>query len=290
MSIILHNVDERFKVIGWLKSKCRSSTDPYDAKDCQGLFVDWISTSTGHPEDLVQQNEIIDEFIKHKKKIIIFDRYRSMTSQEFNYLKKYKVVFWEPALFTRKGFKYQPCWVSVPNSIDELSLAPFEAPKEFDLGYNGSLRNKFKGIFNYYESMSAIMDLSIGMNVVDIKDDKIKELRNKDIDVGDHLLSSYKTMVLLGKPEDYVSGYLDPIFIDCINQGVIPVLPYEHRWYHAIFDGLVIKNGLTDLKHNIDLYDNAGFGIMYNLLSNIGRYHKEMTDTYVMNRIVRNFK
>lgn len=290
MSVILQNVDDHLYSLFSLRSEHRylSADAPYNVKECLGLFVDWIPTNSDRAEELVQQTEIIEEFIRHNRKILIFDRYRSMTSKEFNYLKRHKVTFWEPALLSRKGFQYQPCWVDVPYETTYFPLEPFEGKKTYDLGFKGSLRNKFKGLSAYYEGMPGIMDLTIGVDVSDMKNDKIRELQNKHIGVGNHEMSDFKVMVLLGKPEDYVTGYLDPSFVECINQGVVPVLPSEHKWYYAMFEGLVIKN-LSDLKQVINQYDNAGYGMTWELLMNIEKHHPEMTSSYVVHKVGRHF-
>jgi hypothetical protein len=95
--------------------------------------------------------------------------------------------------------------------------------------------------------------------------------------------------LLLGTPDDYSSGFIDPIFVDCIKEGVIPILPKEHRWYHAIFQGLVIQNEIEDIKHCVNLSDSASFGMVYGILRNIKKYHTEMTSKYVMERIFKHF-
>lgn len=270
MTIILQNVDKTVGQIGLVNS---GKSGQFDIDECSGLFVDWVSTNSNNADLLIQQTEIIENFIKNGKKIIIFDRYRSISSKEFSYLSKHNVKFWEPVLLSRRGFEYQPCWVDVPNHVDDVEWC-FDKKKLYDIGYRGSVYNKLYTSSEYYKN----------------EWNEDKHLIKKDIEIGKFQLDEYRLLLLLGSYEDCKNGYLDPIFVDCIRYGVIPVLPKEHKWYHAMFQGLIIHEDLDDLKHYVNMSNIASFGLIYNLLTNIKKYHTEMTSEYVMKKIIKHFK
>jgi len=277
MAIVFQNIDK--DIVSAFKIK--------GSDDYEGLFVDWIPTCDhSRAEELLQQTEIVNKYVKDKKPIIVFDRYRSITRKEYRYLGN-RTLFWEPSIIPRNGFGYQPCWLPIIN----IKNPPFIEVngRTYDLGFSGSLNNKFKSFSKYYETIKGIMDLQIGINASDIKELKIDELRNNDIDVGDYGIDQFKTIVLIGKPIDYICGYLDPIFIDCIKNGVMPLLPSEHRFYYAMFDGLVLKSEINDLKFNIQMADNISFGMIHGLLENIEKFFPEMLVSSITDRVIKHF-
>ena len=74
-----------------------------DLPEVSGLFIDWI---TKEHSMFPKQAVIIEHYVKAGIPIIIYDRWLALEKQEFNWLKKFNVSFFEPAIVNRTGFEY----------------------------------------------------------------------------------------------------------------------------------------------------------------------------------------
>lgn len=263
--ITLHNTDiQLIKAVNGLSSEYSQ-----DHSKSDGLFIDWIPIYSNKPNDLINQTKIVEQFIKLNKKIVVFDRFKSLTKKEVDFLKKHKTVLLEPAVLVRDGFKYHPCWLNI-DDIRNASLSIYEN-KKFDLGYIGDTINKVSDFTKYYLDVPGNADVSIGVGLSNITSSLESSLEEKGIELNPELsYADFKTTILIGSKDDYECGYIDSTFVSCLNNGVIPLLPKEHKWFHCLFDGCLLKKDyIKDISFMVSLYPSAGYGYIMNIIDMI---------------------
>ena len=81
-------------LIGEMSTTINLNIKNYKKEDVSSIMLSWIPTKTGTSQKkasaLLSQTELIEKYVK-KVPIVIFDRYSSMTSDEYQYLRKYNV-------------------------------------------------------------------------------------------------------------------------------------------------------------------------------------------------------
>jgi len=59
-----------------------------------------------------------------------------------------------------------------------------------------------------------------------------------------------------------------------MNQNCLPLLPIEHRYFHAMFEGLIIKN-MVDLSYYVEQYGRVKDVIIEDIYDNIEKHYPE---------------
>jgi len=195
------------------------------------MFIDWHNPK----QDLVQIN-MLEESIKLKSKIVLFDRYLTLKQHEVDWLLRYNNVYlFEPCLITRKGFQYMPFWYK--------SHEPFE------------------------DGLDKHIDVGV---VTDINRTGIKYEYN----IPTH--KSYRDInmtVLFCSDNEYNRGYL-PDMNSILCNACVPLLPGKHKYFWRLFSGLIVdsKKDLDWCTNVLRLYDALIYGI-YDTMEN---YFPEM--------------
>jgi hypothetical protein len=229
------------------------NTDPVLAEEIQNhyqivdnisenVFIDWYS-----PKDNIDQITILEEAIKNKSNIVLFDRYLTLKQHEVDWLLRYKNVYlFEPCLITRTHFQYMPFWYKVYDKLDLYE----EERQNIGIEHNSN-RNNIDNKFNI-PICSTYLDVNM--------------------------------TVLFCSKHEYRIGYLPDISNILISK-CVPLLPGEHKYYWKLFQGLVINNK-KDLEWCLSvlrLYDV----LIYGIYDNMEKYFPEMLVGNVVNQITQ---
>ncbi len=244
------------------------------SKEYTSVSIDWIPTKKSvnqkKASTLLSQTDILEKYVKTLP-IVIFDRYRSITTEEYSWLKKFNVTFFEPAILTRKGFTYLPNWTK----IKDLHHIQINNDKRgVNLGYVGNLTDKAKSFDKYYvRTKISNPDLNLSISTENEEYKNLGIVYKKDLDFSD-----IEFTVIIGNTNDYAVGHLDSYFFKALDNNCIPLLPKENRYFSAM-SLTVDSNRWYDVY--VDMYDGIYIGLINDIYQGIKKYYPEMNITYV---------
>lgn len=238
------------------------------------IIIDWMpDTNEKHKtQQLILQASLIEKYAKNKKvKIIVFDRYLSITNDEYQWLQKNDVILLEPALNYRYGFNYLPYWIKYKSGHD-IALVP--STKKYDIIYDGSPTDNIKDFESYLlkcskESTNIINIAYTGY----INESKTDEYKDNNIIRSTFNYNNSKFSLLIGTPLHYRIGYLHPHFTKILQSDCIPLIPCGHRYFNAMSN--IMHNSL-DVELALTTYDKLYYGYMMDVYSNIKKFYPEM--------------
>jgi len=245
-------------------------------KDITSIFMIWIPTEKGTSQTkasaLLSQTEVLEKYTKTIP-IVIFDRYRSITKEEHNWLKKFKVTFFEPSICPREGFKYLPNWTKI-KTLDDIKLN--EMNRNINLGYIGSISDRSKSFEKYYVKPKSLNDIVVSYHSKSIQPNNEQEysslgMQNSVLDFKDIEFS-----VILGSINDYIVGHLDQFYFRALEHNCIPIVPAENRYYSALLTCDTHKWYDTYFK----MYDTIYIGMIHDIYERIRKYYPEMDIKY----------
>jgi len=247
-----------------------------NADKIDGLFLDWVPPSL--EKDFIYQAQLVEDNIK-KMPIVIFDRHFSVTYQEASYMKKYKTHLFEPALVTgRSEFVYLPEWTSYYSVLDNDE----REYKVLDISKN--LEYRIKSFEKWYRDYARIFpDKKVAYYTRTLTDFKKEEYKKNNLilldgkPLPDYTCSDFT--VIIGSKNAYDIGYFDPVYFIAMNQGCLPLLPEEHRFFHSVFRHLLVKD-LEEMDYYVSLYDKARSVIIEDIFDRIKRLMPEFTVEY----------
>lgn len=255
-----------------------------DLPDIDALFIDWIPRGKKRIPSFVQQAKVINEYIKKNTRTIIFDRYLGLTSKEFEWLKKFDVVFTEPAICYRKDFETLLPWTE----MYDLSTFPNIDLKDktIDLGTKDLLRNKLKSFENYYVEFSSNYprySVVYWSNLLKEKEDEYKEagLKKTNFEFKD-----LKSTIIIGTNTAYDVGYLYPEVFNLMRVGCLPMIPKEHRYFWSLFDDLVIEK-IGWINYNLSVYEVSCIPLLVDIYERIETYWPEMMIEHTIDFLTR---
>lgn len=232
-----------------------------------GLFIDWVDQSM-LPDEYAIQAAVVEKYVKTKIPVVLFDGDLSMTKKEYDWLKKFRVFFFEPAIQNRREFGYMPHW------LDEIEIDFLrEGERPFALAYSTvSLEDKMKSFEKYFTKYAQLFpDKKVLYQSEKLDKIKIKQYENDNminqavIDWGE-----VDFTVLVDSKRNYDIGYLNPWVFYIMHNGCVPLLPLEHRFFGNMFHKLTVDN-INDLDFMV-----RGFGkIKWTLINDI--YHNVKT-------------
>jgi hypothetical protein len=247
-----------------------------NADKIDGLFLDWVPPS--FEKDFIYQAQLVEDNIK-KIPIVIFDRHFSVTFQEASYMKKYKTFLFEPALLTgRSEFVYLPEWTSFYSVLDNDE-------REYNVvDISKNLEYRIESFEKWYKEYARLFpDKKVAYYTRNLKDFKKEEYKkNNLIFIEGKVLPDYTCAsftIINGSSNVYDIGYLDPVYFIAMNQGCIPLLPDEHRFFHSIFKNLIIKD-IEEMDYYVSLYHRARVPIIEEMFDRIKKYFPEFTVEY----------
>lgn len=269
-----------------LQSKSEDVVDLYNIdklKKLDGVFIDWVGEK--NKEDFVIQALIVEKFVKTKIPFVIFDGSLSMTRKEFDWLKKFKTFFFEPAIQNRREFAYMPHW------IDRKRMEHEDHDNDeryIHLAFKTeNLNDKIKYFEMYYRSLKEMYpDMVVQYQTDSIYSEKQKQytangiLKSDDID----FKQVYHT-VLIDSQKNYEIGYIPPYIFEVMKYGCLPFLPLEHKWFGNMFKNLTVANA-SDVEFAINAYKRTSHWIVNDIIETIEKRYPEFLIENVTNKIM----
>lgn len=284
MKLTVNNIDQLLRV------ELSKSVEFVEMKDSpRGVFLVWSDDS--NIKVFNKQTKIVADAIRQKIPLIVFDKYQKMNADEISFLVKEGAFLWEPAVADRMFFSFQPVWGRLkvdPNDIDW----DFGKKRSVDLANVNSLVRKMPSFEQYYVPVHEIGGYSVVYCDLDGNqtiNDKVDALDIPRLIPNDGYLQDIKFTVLVGTERDYKTGHLDPNLFTYLENGIVPLLPAEHRWYHSVFKDLTIY-GEDNIDYFLKTYDHIGFGSVYDIYQNLAENLPEADVENVSKRIISYLK
>lgn len=220
------------------------------SSDLSGLFIDWVPKLTGYEDAWMKQASLLQLYIKSNIPIVIFDRYFYLNEKETNWVKKFNVKLFEPALNSgRTGFGYLPEWIESFDIDTE-----YNDKREYDLIYSGIDYNVFEFEKWIVEYSSLFPDKRIGYSIGNLSSEfKKEEYKKKNLIEIKNGYREGKTTLAIDSDESYRIGYFDKRYFEAMNNGCLPFLPIQHKYFHGLFNGLIVED-IKELDLHISMY------------------------------------
>lgn len=204
-----------------------------------GLFIDWVDQSV-LPDEYAMQATIIEKYIRTKIPFVIFDGDLAMTKREYDWLKKFKAFFFEPALQNRREFGYLPHWVDYTDPVLER-----EEERPYALAYSTvNLESRLKSFEKYYRKYAQLFpDKKVLYQAEKLGAVKYKQYEHDNM-VNQAIIDWEEVdfTILIDSKKNYEIGYLNPWTFYIMENGCVPLLPLEHRFYGNMFHKLTVDN------------------------------------------------
>lgn len=281
MDITVNNIDRNLRVE--LSQLCEIVNVDENPK---GVFLQWVTPDV---DDLFKkQTLIVDYCINNQISMIIFDKNDKISPEEAGYLISVGAFLWEPSVTGRNFFSFQPNWGRLYTDYNDIPMV-YPETRSIHLANYSSLVRKFSSYHNYYVPAHETGEFNVKYLNVDDNQTIYSKIENLGIPITNNADNNIKTTILLGSDRDYETGYLDPNLFKILENGIVPMLPKEHRWYHSIFSGLVVSSE-DDIEYVLKTVDKIAFGCIYDVYRNLGRHLPECNVKNVAKRIVNFFE
>lgn len=252
-------------------------------RDVDGLFIDWVPKLPQSEDAWLKQASFLQHYIKFGIPIVIFDRYFYLNEKETNWVKKFNVSLFEPALNSgRTGFGYLPEWA------DSLEMeTEYDDEREYDLIYSGIDYNipEFEKWIADYAAL--FPEKKVGYSVQSLSSEfKKEEYKTKnltEIDVGYRV---GKNTVAIDSDRAYQRGYLDSRYFDALRNGCLPILPIQHKYFHGLFNGLIVED-IQELDLTISMFSRVRCVLIEEIFERIKEDWNEFTIDHAAD-VIRN--
>jgi hypothetical protein len=242
-----------------------------------GIILQWIPLSKD--EKSIKQIQLIQNNIK-KIPILIIDKDMIIEPKEYNWMKKFNVKLYEPAV------KNRDCFGFLPDFID-FSEINYSEDKKYEIAYeNDVITDSFE---KYYCLLSSKHNVKVACKIHNITKEKKEVYKKLNIDFNsDFDWKDVSTTIVIGNEKDYRIGNLNVDLFSKIQYGCLPLIPEEHRFFGSVMETL-IKN-----YNDIFFYMGYNKGIKKLLLDDIfnrfKKYYPEFTLEYQCEEISNFFK
>lgn len=244
--------------------------DLYETKDAfpeiEGLFIDWVNGKV-EPDKFTYQAAVIEQYVRKRIPVVVFDGDLAMTRKEFDWLKKFKVFFFEPAINNRREFSYMPHWLSQP--IKGIHKRNQNRP--YQLGYiTPNLNDRLKSFEMYFRNISNLYpDKKVCYQTTNIdKDKETAYIRDNIIRLDNLNLADVSMTVLIDSQKNYEIGYLDPYLFNALYSGCLPLLPLEHKFYGNLFNKLVVSSA-SEVNFMIEAFGDISYVVIDDIIDSI---------------------
>lgn len=224
------------------------------SSDITGLFIDWVPKIPVYEDAWMAQASLLQKYIKTGIPIVIFDRGLSLTEKEVEWIKKFNVYLFEPALNSgRHNFGYLPEWTS------GYEIAIDDENREYDVVYSHhQLEYNLKNFEKWFKDYARLFpDKKVAYSSFDNISEFKKEEFKKDNLIfleGHHpIYNEGNITVAIDTQKAYEIGYFNPTYFFAMSLGCLPLLPVEHKYFHGMFKGLVI-NSIKDMDYFVSLF------------------------------------
>lgn len=236
-----------------------------------GLFIDWVDQSI-MPDEYAMQAAIVENYIRTKIPVVIFDGELAMTKREYDWLKKFKVFFFEPALQNRREFGYLPHW------IDEIKTdLKREEERPFALAYSTiNLEDKLKSFEKYYRKYAQLFPDKKVLYQAGVLD-KVKYQQYERDNMVNQAMIDWEEVdftILIDSKKNYEIGYLNPWTFSIMEDGCVPLLPLEHRFYGNMFHKLTVDN-IEDVNWIVSHHSKIKWTLIEDIYDNVKRLYPE---------------
>jgi hypothetical protein len=116
-----------------------------------------------------------------------------------------------------------------------------------------------------------VTDFSVLKNNGDREINLIMFSMNRDLSEKDFKNANY---ILVDYTPDYKIGHLDKKIFQAMNNGCVPILSVGHKYFHALFNGLIVKNS-NDMEYYTNKYHIVNVSIIEEIFSNLKSYYPE---------------
>lgn len=253
-----------------------------DQPKVDGIIIDWVKKE--HP-DFSQQAAIADHYTR-KVPTFLYDRYSTLTYKEYKWLSKFKVKFYEPLILGRRGFDYLPQWTRM------LKMEDVKLPEDttYTLGYTGQLsKDKIKSFEKYYKEYATLYPNEKVAYTVEVSKAKMDEYNNYNLHHENFKHDDVAYMVVIDSLKNYNAGFLDPHIFTAMEHGCCPLLPIEHKYFHAMFKGLIVEN-ISELHFFFGGWRPLRDAAIEEIYNRIEKTYPEFTIDYAINTIKDSFR
>jgi hypothetical protein len=259
-----------------------------DLTEIKGLFIDWVPKMSMYEDAWMKQASLLQAYIKSGIPIVIFDRGMSLSKKEVDWVKKFNTHLFEPALNSgRNGFNYLPEWVS---TLELVLEEEDEKDRIYDVVYSHhKLEYNIKEFEKWFSNYGLIFpDKKIAYSSFSgISDFKKEEYKKNNLEYRDKahpLFNEGIFTVAIETEESYKIGYFNPIYFNAMSLGCLPLLPTEHKYFHAMFKRLVAKD-IKEMDYYVSLYGRVKNVIIEELFERIKNDWPEFTVDHAANSI-----
>jgi len=220
--------------------------------DIDGLFIDWVAKTPVNEDAWMKQASLLQKYIKEVP-IVIFDRYLSLSPKEVEWVKKFNVKLFEPALYSgRYGFEYLPEWIS------NFEIAIGDEDREYDVVYSyHNIEYQLKEFENWFRDYARLFpDKKVAYSTFKITDFKKEDYKENGLTFLEHhhpIFNEGKFTVAIDQIQSYQMGYLSPLVFFSMNLGCLPLLPEKHKYFQGMFKGLIVSD-LKEMDYYVSLY------------------------------------
>ncbi len=261
-------------------SKSRKMITLEHFPDVSGIFIDWVKKD--HLE-YPKQAAIIEHYVKKGVPIIIYDRFLTLGKKEFNWLKKFDISFFEPAINNRTGFEYVPQWTD-GYFYDSLFVIEDEKRK-YDLIHTGILSDRMASFEKYYLKYAGLFPKKNVVYDSELNDKKIIDYCDYNLNkVSGINLNDASFVILIGSATEYRIGYLRNDLFDLMKAGIVPLLPHEHRFFGTVFNHFIISD-INDLDYYVCHYPKIKGVLLEELYENLLDQYPEFKISFIVDKI-----
>jgi hypothetical protein len=250
--------------------------DPQNMLNVDGLFIDWVSKVSSNEVAWMKQASLLQTHIKSDMPIVIFDREMSLTKKEVDWCKKFNVHLFEPFLNSgRSYFTYLPEW------LEDSEILIDDEDRVYDVVYSyHKIEWKIKEFEKWIKDYARIFpNKKVAYATMSISDFKMEEFGKDNLifQKTHHPIYNEGNMtVALDTERQYKMGYLSPMYLWAMNLGCLPLLPIEHKYFHGMFQGLIIKD-LKDMDYFVSTMSKVKDVVIEEIFDRIKKEWNEFT-------------
>lgn len=223
--------------------------------DVDGLFVDWVAKTPVNEDAWMKQASLLQKYIKEVP-IVIFDRYFSLSAKEVEWVKKFNVKLFEPALNSgRFEFEYLPEWIT---NFETVLEKEDEEDRIYDVVYSyHNIEYQLKEFDSWFKDYARLFpDKKVAYSTFKITDFKKEDYKDNGLIFLEHhhpIFNEGKFTVAIDQLQSYQMGYISPIVFYAMNLGCLPLLPKKHKYFHGMFKGLIVSD-IKEMDYYVSLY------------------------------------
>lgn len=248
-----------------------------DLPKLDGLIISWRPKGENE-KSFAMQAFIVESYARQNIPLVIFDGEMSITGKEYNWLKRFNVTFFEPALNYRTEFIYLPHSIKIP----EMEWVKLEdKDNEHDLIYIGKLSDRIKLFEKYYETYASMFTSKsvVYKNTDKIKKHKLDQWKYNNLKRIEELnIYNGKFSVIIESIKNIEMGYIDKNIFDMMENAVVPLLPREHKYFCGMFKDLIVEDE-RQMDYLITLARKEGMRelLIEDTFRSIEKYYPEFT-------------